>query len=121
MEHECDKKKLIIIKEERLLTTYKCPACGKEFHELGEIVINNNESLVICQVYLKWSKDISSAAQINILKRLVLSIKNTNNVELLKYAKKSECMKVGDMYLSEAYELIAMGKKEGLTFFIQGK
>lgn len=118
MEHKCDESNLIIIKEEGMLTSYKCPICGKEFSEIGTIAISNAKNLLRCQIYMEWSKNISLTLQIHTLKKLIPSVKTMDNSILLEAAKKNECIKVAELYLSEGYELLERSKIMGITLRI---
>ncbi len=119
MEHKCDEKKLIIIKEEGTLTIYKCPVCGKEFCELGTIPVHNGEHLPRCQIYIEWTDNMPLVSQIHILKKLVPNMSKISNNELLKSAKNGKRMKVGEMYLSECGELVKKGRREGILLFVE--
>lgn len=46
VEHKCDEKSLVVLKEDGVLTTYKCLVCGKEFSEIGSIVITADKDLL---------------------------------------------------------------------------
>lgn len=116
MDHKCDKKDLIVLKEDGVLTTYKCLACGKEFSETGSIVITNDKNLLMCEIYIKWSKDSSVVSQISKLKKLIPDTKKINNKTLLEAAKKGKSLKVTEMFSDEAYELLEKGKMMGLYF-----
>ena len=119
MEHKCNQKKFILIKEQGTLTIYQCPICGKEFYELGTIPVHNGVPLSRCQVYIEWTDNMSLVSQIHILKKLVPNINKISNSELLKLAKKGKRMKVGEMYLSEGCELVKKGSVEGILLFVE--
>lgn len=114
MEHKCDEKNLIIIKEQGTLTIYKCPICGKEFYELGTIPVHNGAPLSRCQIYIEWTENVSLVSQIHTLKKLVPNINKISNSELLKFAKNGKRMKVGEMYVSEGCALVKKGSEEGI-------
>ena len=94
VEHKCDEKSLVVLKEEGVLTTYKCLVCGKEFSEIGSIVITADKDLLMCEIYVKWSKDSSVVSQISKLKKLIPDTKKISNNILLDAAKKGKSLKV---------------------------
>lgn len=53
------------------------------------------------------------------LKKLIPRINKISNNELLRTAKNSKRMKVGEMYLSEGCELVEKGKREGLMLLAE--
>ena len=114
VEHKCDEKSLVVLKEEGVLTTYKCLVCGKEFSEIGSIVITADKDLLMCEIYVKWSKDSSVVSQISKLKKLIPDTKKIGNNILLEAAKKRKSLKVAEMFSDEAYELLEKGKMMGV-------
>ncbi len=119
MKHKCDENKLILIEENGTLITYKCPVCGKKFYELGSIVIPSEEILLKCRIYINWSNKTSLVKQVHNLKKLIPSLKNINNKELLDSAKHGERLAVGEMYLKEAEELMNIGKTYDVNLEIE--
>lgn len=114
MEHKCDEISLVVLKEDGVLTTYKCLVCGKEFSEIGSIVITADKDLSMCEIYVKWSKDSSVVSQISKLKKLIPDTKKISNNILLEAAKKGKNLKVAEMFSDEAYELPEKGKMMGV-------
>lgn len=114
VEHKCDEKSLVVLKEDGVLITYKCLVCGKEFSEIGSIVITADKDLLKCEIYVKWSKDSSVVSQISKLKKLIPDTKKIGNNILLEAAKKRKSLKVAEMFSDEAYELLEKGKMMGV-------
>lgn len=114
MEHKCDEKSLVVLKEDGVLTTYKCLVCGREFSEIGSIVITGDKDLLMCEIYVKWSKDSSVVSQISRLKKLIPDTKKISNNTLLEAARKGKRLKIAEMFSVEAYELLEKGKTMGV-------
>ncbi len=114
VEHKCDEKSLVVLREVGVLTTYKCLVCGKEFSEIGSIVITDDKDLLMCEIYIKWSEDSSIVSQISKLKKLIPDTKKISNNTLLEAAKKGKSLKVAEMFSAEAYELLEKGKMMGV-------
>lgn len=118
MQHKCDEHNLLLIAEQGTLTIYKCPVYGKEFCELGSIVIDN-VPMQKCKLYVRWSKRNSIVMQVNALKNIIPSLKNYNGVKLLNDARKSTRLYIGEMYLSEAQELEQVAEAYNISLEIE--
>ena len=70
--------------------------------------------LLMCEIYVKWSKDSSVVSQISKLKKLIPDTKKIGNNILLEAAKKRKSLKVAEMFSDEAYELLEKGKMMGV-------
>lgn len=116
-----DEKNLNIIQSQGTLLLYKCSKCGKEIWALGEIPISYDVSHPKCNVYIEWSQEKSIVLQINALKKLISSVKKIANKELIDLARKNEKWLIGEMYLSEAEELVKLAKEHCLVLSIEAK
>lgn len=118
MKHKCDENNLLLLDTKGTLTTYICPICGKKFCELGSI-IPIFKPIKKCKLFVKWSKEDSNVNQINNIKKIIPSINGKNNKHLLELAKKGVNLDIGEMYLSEAQELVETAKKQNVTLIIE--
>ncbi len=109
MKHICNENDFIMIEQKGALYTYQCPICKKQYYELVDIAISNDMLLQKCSVYVEWSNTYSIVHQIHNLKKIVPAL-SISNEKLFNIARNGKKLYIGEMYLNEANELIAIAK-----------
>lgn len=108
----------ILLEKIGVLESYQCKKCGEKFWVHVDHMLVPQFPLVLCDVFVNWSREHSVVEQINCLKILIPDIKQISNADLLQIARKHDRWLIGEMYVAEAEELIKLSEKQGATFRI---
>ncbi len=113
-----DSNNWILLEKIGVLECYRCKKCGEEFWVHVDYMLVPQFPLVLCDVFVNWSREHSVVEQIICLKKIVPHIKQISNVDLLQIARKHDRWLLGEMYVAEAEELIKLSEEQGAAFQI---
>ena len=118
-EQNSENEKLILIKDEGIIATYKSADNEKNITVLGELSHNiANKKVNRFKGIIYWSKDIPLLKQVGVLKKICPSVNSILNNELLKNINGTTEWKFGDFLPEEAEELITKAEENKLNISI---
>ena len=118
-EQDSENEKLILIKDEGIIATYKSADDEKNITVLGELSHNiANKQVKRFKGIIYWSKDMPLIKQVGVLKKICPSVNSIPNSELLKNIKGTEEWKFGEFLAEEAEELITKAEENKLNISI---
>lgn len=113
-----DDNNWILLEKIGCLERYRCKKCGEELEGHVDYMLFPESRPVLCDVFVNWSREHSVVEQINCLKKIVPNIKQISNADLLQIARKYDRWLLGEMYVSEAKEIIKLSEEQGAAFQI---